>query len=503
VLFIYCEKNFMNVRAIQKTWSVALCLLTASFFLVVLFADFIPMPLGSYATQRFFLAGFLGFFVVLSLAFLIYCDGFRWIINIWPVAVLSIGFVFLSLPFNKALFNWVEPGVYALFFLGFVLAGRLPRQWKQKESWLIILVGVAAVTAAFYGAATITVYLFAMSDSVASLSGYIPWGFVSIRYWSHIATWLLPLLPLAVLIGPLQKQRLWRFFIGIGAALWWWIVFLSSSRGSMLGVAFGVLLVAVLIGRPAAPWLKVFFKYLAYGIVAWFLLSVLIPSLLLDEVSMRSLKSDTSGRMPLFIEAWRMSLVDFPFGLGPQSWLTHEIITESYRQSPKFGHPHNMYLMWAAEYGWLLMIAILVLAGQAMRLFWRRRNELEKNDVKALPLAAFTASVSAALLHAGVSAVFMAPGSMLIGFLVLSVFWALISDSIVTPRNKPTTKRVLVALVVMLAGGALCLAWLKEVRAYHSAMVVDEAFYYENVPMGTLPRFWFHGNFPRHESQMP
>jgi O-antigen ligase len=493
----------MNKSAMQSPWSVALCLLIVAFFLLVLFADFMPMSIGSYATQRVFLVGFLGFVVVFSSAFLIYRDGCQCLVAIGPAAVLSIGFVLLSSPFHKTLFSWAEPGMYALFFLGFALAGSLPRRWEQKESWLIILVGVAAVTSTFYGAATITVYLFAMSDSVASLSNYIPWGFVSIRYWSHIATWLLPLLPLAVLIGPLQKQRLWRFFVATGAALWWWIVFLSSSRGTMLGVAFGVLLAAVLIGRPAAPWLKVFLKYLVYGIVAWFLLSVLIPSLLLDEVSMRALKSDTSGRVPLFIEAWRMSLVDFPFGLGPQSWLTHEIITESYRQSPKFGHPHNMYLMWAAEYGWLLMIAILVLAGQAMRLFWRRRNELEKNDVKALPLAAFTASVSAALLHAGVSAVFMAPGSMLIGFLMLSVFWALISDRSVTPRNKPTTKRVLVGLVVMLAGGALCLAWLKEVRAYHSAMVVDEVFYYENVPMGTLPRFWFHGNFPRHESQMP
>jgi O-antigen ligase len=493
----------MNERTTQLIRSSALCLLMASFFLLVLFADFLPISMGSYATQRVFLVGFLGFVVVCSSAFLIYRDGFRSLVEIWPAAVVSIGFVVLSSPFHEALFSWVEPGMYALFFLGFALTGSLPRRWEQKESWLILLVGVAAVTSAFYGAATITVYLFAMSDSVASLSNYIPWGFVSIRYWSHIATWLLPLLPLAVLVGPLQKRRLWRFFIGIGSALWWWIVFLSSSRGTMLGVAFGVLLVAVLIGRPAAPWLKVFLKYLAYGIVAWFLLSVLIPSLLLDEVSMRVLKSDTSGRMPLFIEAWRMSLVDFPFGLGPQSWLTHEIITEGYRQSPKFGHPHNMYLMWAAEYGWLLMVAILALAGQAMRLFWRRRNELEKNDVRALPLAAFTASVSAALLQAGVSAVFMAPGSMLIGFLVLSVFWALIGDSSVTPRNKPTTKRVLVALVVILAGGVLCFAWLKEVKEYRSAMVVDKAFYYENVPMGTLPRFWFHGNFPRHESQMP
>jgi O-antigen ligase len=492
-----------NEKAMQKAWSVALCLLIVVFFLFVLFADFMPMPVGSYATQRFFLVGFLGLVVVFLSAFLVYRDGFQRSVELLPAVVLSVGFVLLSLPFGKAPFVWVESGMYAVFFLGFVLAGRLPRQWKQKESWLTILVGVAAVMSAFYGAATITVYLFAMSDSVSSLSEYIPWGFVSIRYWSHVATWLVPLLPLAVLIGPLQKHRLWRLSVAIGAALWWWIVFLSSSRGTMLSVALGVLVAAVLIGRPAVPWLRVFFKYLAYGFIAWFLLSVLIPSVLLDEVSMRALKSDTSGRVPLFVEAWRMSLVDFPFGLGPQSWLTHEIITESYRQSPKFGHPHNMYLMWAAEYGWLLMVAILVLAGQAMRLFWLRRNELEKNDVKALPLAAFTASVSAALLHAGVSAVFMAPGSMLIGFLVLSVFWSLISESSVTPRNKPTAKRALVALVVILAGGVLCVAWLKEVRAYHSAMIIDEAFYYENVPMGTLPRFWFHGNFPRHEAQMP
>lgn len=493
----------MNERAMQKPWSVALCLLVAAFFLLVLFADFMPMPIGSYATQRFFLVGFLGFVIVFSSAFLIYRDGFKSLVEIWPAVALSIGFIFLSLPFHRALFTWVEPGMYALFFLGFVLAGSLPKRWEQKEGWLIILVGVAAVTSAFYGAASITVYLFVMSDGVASLSAYIPWGFVSIRYWSHIATWLLPLLPLAVLVGPLRKQRLWCFSIAIGAALWWWIVFLSSSRGTMLGVAFGVLLAAVLIGRPAAPWLKVFFKYLTYGVVAWFLLSVLIPSFLLDEVSMRTLKSDTSGRVPLFIEAWRMSLVEFPFGLGPQSWLTHEIITESYRQSPKFGHPHNMYLMWAVEYGWLLIVAILVLAAQAVRLFWRRRNELGQDSTRAIPLAAFTASVSAALLHAGVSAVFMAPGSMLIGFLVLSVFWALISDARVTSTTKPTTKRAIAALVVILTGGMLCLAWLKEVRAYHSAMIVDEVFYYENVPMGTLPRFWFHGNFPRHESQMP
>jgi O-antigen ligase len=489
----------------QKAWNAALWLLVAAVFASVLFADFLSLPFGGYASQRFILSGLLGLVVSFSAGVLVYQHGWALFGRIWPAVLVAGGFILLALPFGDAPYNWAEPGMYAAFFLGFVLVGSLQGSDKWRQYWVVVLVSVAAVTAAFYGSATITVYLFALSDQVTSLSSFIPWGFVSIRYWSHIATWLLPLLPLAVLMGPLRNQRLWRFFIALGAALWWWVVFLSSSRGTMLGLAFGMLVAAVLIGRPALPWLKMFLRYLVYGVIAWFLLSVLIPSFLLDEVSLRALKADTSGRMPLFIEAWRMSLENFPLGMGPQSWLTHEILTEGYRQSAKFGHPHNMYLMWAAEYGWLLIGVLLSLVGQAARLFWQRRDEVRagENTELALPLAAFTASVSAALLHAGVSAVFMAPGSMLIGFLVLCVFWALI-----TPESRPVPPRrlrarALAAVFVGLLVSAPCFYWLNEVAVYHEAMKSDLEFYYENVPTSTLPRFWVHGNFPRHSSQMP
>lgn len=489
----------------QKSWNAALWLLIAAAFASILFADFLSLPFGGYASQRFILSGLLGLAVSFSAGVLVYQHGWALFGRIWPAVLVAGGFILLALPFGEAPYNWAEPGMYAAFFLSFVLVGTLPGSDKQRQYWVVVLVSVAAVSAAFYGGATITVYLFALFDQVANLSNFIPWGFVSIRYWSHIATWLIPLLPLAVLLGPLRNQRLWRFFIALGAALWWWVVFLSSSRGTMLGLAFGALVVIVLIGRPALPWLKMFLRYLAYGVIAWLLLSVLIPSLLLDEVSLRALKADTSGRMPLFIEAWRMSLENFPLGMGPQSWLTHEILTEGYRQSPKFGHPHNMYLMWAAEYGWLLIGVLLLLVGQAARLFWQRRGKVlagEDTDL-ALPLAAFTASVSAALLHAGVSAVFMAPGSMLIGFLVLCVFWALITpESRPVPPRRPKA-RAFAAVFVGLLVSAPCFYWLNEVAEYHEAMESDLEFYYENVPAGTLPRFWFHGNFPRHPSKMP
>ncbi len=489
----------------QKTWNAAFGVLVSTVFTSVVFADLLSLPLGAYASQRFLLACLLGFAVSFSAGVLFYQQGWALFGRIWPSTLVAGGFVLLALPFDDAPYNWAEPGMYAVFFLGFALVGNIPGSNEQKQRLVVGVSSVAAVTVAFYGGATITVYLFALSDHVANLSNFIPWGFANIRYWSHIATWLIPLMPLAVLVGPLQNQRLWRFFVAMGAALWWWVVFLSSSRGTMLGLAFGVLVAVGLIGRPALPWLKMFLRYLACGVIAWLLLSVLIPSLLLDEVSIRALKADSSGRMPLFIEAWRMSLENFPLGMGPQSWLTHEILTEGYRQSPKVGHPHNMYLMWAAEYGWLLIGVLLLLVGQAVRLFWQRRKEVRAggNDDLALPLAAFTASVSAALLHAGVSAVFMAPGSMLIGFLVLCVFWLLIS-----PESGPVTPgrpkaRALVAGFVGLLISAPCLYWVGEVAEYHGAMERDLEFYYENASSGTQPRFWVHGNFPRHPSQMP
>lgn len=488
----------------RSAGSVLAWMVVVGIFACVFFAELLPLSIDSYAFQRFVLVGLLGLIITTLSAGLVYLFGWIAFARMWPVALTAGGFVALALPFYEAAYVWVEPGIYAAYFLGFALVGRFFS--GRMQSLMVGFVSVATAAVALYGCVTIMVYTFALSDRVAALSRYIPWGFINIRYWSHTATWLLPLLPLAVLVGPFKDERLWRFFAALGAALWWWMEFLSSSRGSMLGVAFGVVLAAVLIGRPALPWLRVFLRYLAYGVLAWLLLSVILPSILLDEVGMRPLNSTTSGRMPLFNEAWRMSIKNFPFGMGPQSWLTHEVLTDSYQRPHKFGHPHNMYLMWAAEYGWLLIGALMLFVGQAIRLFWQRRAEVRVvgGGELALPLVAFTASVSAALLHAGVSAVFMAPGSMLIGFLVLSVFWALIApDLLPVTQKKRLGGRFLAAAMVAVVMGVLCFYWLSEVLAYHAAMEGDLEFYNDGVRAGTLPRFWFHGNFPRHPSQMP
>jgi len=473
---------------------------------LVLFSDFWVTPLGGYADQRLALSvisGLLIFLIIVSFARLPLMAQRVSGRVLFPALTLSLAFFLLAIFFRAQSYVWVEPGMYGLFFLASFVSGVWLGLSDRAFGYAGRLILTIAGTCTVYGLASVNVYLFAIFDGVTELIDFIPWGFVNIRYWGHIATWCLPLIPLAVLVGPLKEVRLWRGVVLLGAGMWWWILLLTSGRGSVLGIAFGVSFVMLLFGRSAFPWLKVFLQYLLAGIVIWFLLSVVIPSFMESGVQVRSIKTNSSGRIPLFVEAWKMSLQNLPFGMGPQSWLTHEPITEAYATGKKFGHPHNMYLMWAAEYGWLLIGAMGLVVIQAILNFWRRKAELfESGDSnQLLLLAGFTASVSAALFHAGVSAVFMAPGSMLVGLFVLIGFWALIlptgmgaeaSVQAVNPRRRLVFAGLLSTVFMILWA-----LWMSEVWQYYQDMRADETYYFEHESEGTLPRFWFHGNFPR------
>ena len=198
-----------------------------------------------------------------------------------------------------------------------------------------------------------------------------------------------------------------------------------------------------------------------------------------------------------------MSMQHFPFGMGPQSWLTHEILTDAYRASRTFGHPHNMYLMWAAEYGWALMGLVAVLISVAVkRLLSLRRLMVSSMQGNASLVVAFTASSAAGLAHAGVSAVFLVPATMSVALLVLAIFWALSLPMVTTDSNSKTisgeVKRwvrpgMLLAPFILFFG----ILWIQEVWRYHEAMTEDLRVYVEGHNAPLLPRFWLHGFFPR------
>lgn len=474
---------------------------------VVLLSGFLPNVFGSYEDQRFLFVLFSG---ALTLAGTVVSLSKRTIslkslaFVLSPSIALAAAFLLLSFPFIGQPHGMVEPGMYAFFFIVIILAGSSLSCSGNSPDFSLFLIYATAVGCFVYGAMSINVYIFAISDGTTKLVGLIPWAFVNIRYWSHIATWFMPLLPLAILLGPLKKHRLWRNCVFIGGGLWWWIVFMSAARGSAISVAFGCVVAVLFFGRAAFSWVRAFLSILLVGVAFWVVLSVAIPSFLFDEVTVRSVGVGSSGRLPLFIEAFQMSIQNFPFGMGPQSWLTHEAFSDVYLDNRRLGHPHNMYLMWAAEYGWMLIGFLVVVLIQVVRYLLKLRSKAlgSYTAEHSLLVTGYTASVCGALLHAAVSAVFLAPGSMLVGMFILIGFWGLIlresedshqADVVVDLFHKRKLVIFSLAFIVLVAW----LAWFAEVWSYYQAMREDELTFYDEVGENTFPRFWFHGNYPR------
>ncbi|AKV95103.1 hypothetical protein ACP86_02390 [Marinobacter sp. CP1] len=471
---------------------------------VSLFSDFLPVWLGSYADQRFFQAALLvlvTFFVLLVPA----RDGqINLYLNGWPAFLVTAGFLVLALPASASDYRWVEPGLFGFFFLAFPVLGWGIRAQQCTEEAAQAFVFLIVVGCFFYAAMSLTMYGFAITDDFSKLVDVIPWGFVNMRYWSHLATWFIPLFPLALLCGPLRNQKLWRAAVFLTAGVWWWVVLLTSSRGSMISLFIAVLMVLVLFGRAVLPWLALSLKFALLGAVLWCVLSWAIPELVFEKTVIRSLHAGTSGRLPLWIEAWQMSLQNFPWGMGSQSWLTHSSLSIEYMSAKTLGHPHNMYLFWAAEYGWALVALVAVLMAVAFKRLVSLREIAESGSQQhAMLIVAFTASCLAGLSHAGVSAVFLVPASMAVAFLVLGIFWALVSESrpdAPVPEvgsNGVASSRVRSHLVIAFLVLVLGVGWLQEIWRYHQAMEEDLIIYAESSNAPLLPRFWLHGYFPR------
>jgi len=476
--------------------------------LISLFSDFMPTVLGAYADQRFFQLGLL---LVSSALALIWApskgEGERLLLANWPVFLVSAAFLLLTVPNSFGKYAWVEPGMYALYFVAFGVVGWRIHEQCASRSVSVALVYVATIGCFFYAAMTMTVYLFAIADEFSELTDIVPWGFVNFRYWSHIATWLLPILPLALMYGSFRKNRLWHIGVSFTAAIWWWMIFMTTARGSMLSIALAGFVACLLFGRASFPWLVISFRFIVFGGLAWLLFSLAIPSIGAEEVTFRTLHAGGSGRIPLWLEAWYMSLHNFPFGMGAQSWITHQAIGEAFPSNTRLGHPHNMYLMWAAEYGWLLLAAVGILIAMTLRNLVTKACQIRACAYKQpVVLIAFTVSAVAGLVHAGFSAVFIVPASMLVGFLLLAVFWALSlpddgSTESLSRQAAPFPFRrsapSIFLAIAILAGG---IVWLNQVWGYHQAMVADLSQYEEGPGAAHWPRFWFHGNFPRPDS---
>lgn len=464
-----------------------------------MFAGLLPTITGNYSDQRFLLCVTIWLTSCLLLARkLVYRNANpsgKWVLWILPfVAVLALGELYPST-------YRVEPLMFAFFFLASCLFGAYLARIKDQDLAIgstSVLIGLLAL---LYGCIAVMNYGFALHDKNPEIDEVITWGFPNIRYWSHLATWLLPVLAIAQRCEFLSAVPLARILVFFAGAIWWWMLITTSARGSFLGLIVGAAMVGLLLRKSALMWLRAMAGQMAGGVALWVALTMVLPWMLFGFAEPRGVDMDSSGRLPLWQEAWEMSLVNFPFGMGPQSWLTHTTITDALAYSKHFGHPHNMYLLWASEYGWISIAAFgFAVLGIGKSVLARTIEHRSSGKAETI-MAGLLASTVGAFVHAGVSAVFMAPASMMVGFLVLSMFLGKFHSPVVTTQERasrplePFAKNIStgVALIVCLVSGSF---WMGEIVRYHEDNIEDRQVY---KGQGSIysPRFWSHGDFPR------
>src|SRR5690554_549075 len=479
-----------------------------------LLLDFIPLEWKQFDTQRILLCALVAFLVPLHSVFAFgkakRARSYSSLIWFLPVSLVFVGhYWFLD---RSQLFPF-EGMMFLLFFLVAGLNGVFIRDSVGIERAVVALVYAVVIVCAFYSAITLMTYAFILNDGISPRS-LIPWGFVNIRFWSHLATWFLPLFPVALWVGPFRHSSLWRFAVGFTAAIWWWVVIMSAAHGTVVALMISTVVVMTFYRRDAWRWFRAFSLYLMVGVLVWLVLSVIIPGAVSQgaKVSLSDIGTTAPIRIIQWTEALAMSLVNFPFGMGGQSWLTHAPLTRPYIEGSVvlYGAPHNMYMLWAAEYGWVCIAALLFPMGYAVHRLAKLRSQTASGASKSSHAAiGVVASVIAALMHSGVSSVLLTPPAMLAGLLVLSVFWGIVVPGSFVNQSSPIepTRReragnygnpsiralwgVIFALSLWFG-----MTFFGEVMSYHRSMQADWECFRKETRLSWIPRFWQHGFYP-------
>ncbi|WP_153045463.1 O-antigen ligase family protein [Marinobacter salexigens] len=415
--------------------------------------------------------------------------------------------IWLFPTFFVLLYSYINVDRYAIFPLeGLMFAlclmfVALVGVWAKKSQFFFGIVFAViyslVVVSFFYSLLTILEYLLIILDGLYP-EDMLPFGFGNIRQWSHLATWLIPLLPVSIMVGPLHTFRVWRAIVIITASVWWWLIILSSAHGSFAAQALSFFLILLLYRYKAIRWAQISLVFFFLGACLWFVLSYVFPSMVFGDVSEIQIRvvDGLPARLILWGEAFSMSLTNFPFGMGGQSWLTHEPITEAFvnGEVKNFGAPHSMYLLWASEYGWVFVLTLLfpvffVFRGikSCYEIYYDQESPL------VYVIVGVVASTFSGLFHSGVSSVLLAPAGMLFGLLVLSMVWALaVSFDVGIPSYKFRSFWVLMSGVAFSLG----LFFLSGVIEYKVESDRDRECVEKSGMTGYMPRFWHHGYFP-------
>ena len=284
-------------------------------------------------------------------------------------------------------------------------------------------------------------------------------GFSNVRFFNHTQTPILPLLILLCCITPRASRLRWLWWSL--AAYWWMALFAVAGRGTMVGMAAGCIVVALLQWRLAIPYLRTVAISAALGLLGYAVFLVAIPLLsggapfgAFASMIERTAADPASNRLVLWRRATELILAHPWLGVGPMHFAHNagDLHTGA--------HPHDWVMQIASEWGIPALLCLCTALALAGKTLLRTGSKLQQDErLDQTICSALVAGGAAILVDGLVSGLFVMPQSQLAVVLYLgcAIGWCRGRAGRIHGNAGPARIQT-AGLAFLAAGAALCLA---------------------------------------------
>jgi O-antigen ligase len=338
----------------------------------------------------------------------------RWLL----AAFFALGSISAALAYAPHYAFYEVSTLLLLGVLALAVAAEVARDANANLERVLRVMGYVCL---LYSFKVVVVYLSAFSLGAQPDAGDFTPGFSNYRFFNHAQTVSLPLLALLYVLTP-KDSKLRRMWFA-ATVMWWTLLFVTSARGSTVGLLGGCLLVAALQRRHALPFLKAMGLSAIAGLAAYYLFFHLIPLaagfLPFGEMAKlvgRTAADPASGRSILWQRAAELIAADPLLGAGPLHFAHVAFVT---RQA---AHPHNWVLQIASEWGIPALLCLSGAIGLGLRGLVRVAPQLAQGDSRNQHILAGLVATGAAILADGLlSGLIVMPQSQLMIALYLGL----------------------------------------------------------------------------------
>ena len=189
-------------------------------------------------------------------------------------------------------------------------------------------------------------------------------GFMNVRFFNQLQVMLLPLLCLSFYIEPLKKYKRTAM---LAFSVQWLILLQSEARGAFLAIVLAAVVVyRFLPANLGKTFVLPMLKAVVFGTLLWLVLIIIIPLFIFDS-PIWQLRTNSSGRIDMWIYILQMIPERIGLGYGPMSFAWAEA-----RPLPN-AHPHNALLQFLYEFG---VVAFILATSWSLITLWSKLKRL-------------------------------------------------------------------------------------------------------------------------------